>query len=74
MGGVIRFEQPEAFEEHNDNVVQILDNNNIPEGSYPATRSFPPIYFVPELEEGNPAVPELRELDGVNVDIQEDDE
>ncbi|KAF4772464.1 hypothetical protein HAV15_009086 [Penicillium sp. str.  len=75
MPAIIRFEQPDAFEEHNDKVIEILEENGIPQGSYPATRSFPPIYIVPEVEsEDHPSVSGLRVLPGVIVDIQTDDD
>ncbi|KAJ5806675.1 uncharacterized protein N7503_004277 [Penicillium pulvis] len=72
---IIRFEDPDAFGEHHDKVVEILEENGIPQGSYPATKTFPPIYIVPEVEsEDHPSVSGLRELGGVIVDIQTDDD
>ncbi|KAJ5593935.1 uncharacterized protein N7459_000143 [Penicillium hispanicum] len=73
MLATVRFRDSDAFEAHNESVVQILANNGFPKGSYPATRRFPPIYVVAGLQEESPAAPELGELNGVIVEFHEDE-
>ncbi|KAF3027995.1 hypothetical protein E8E15_004260 [Penicillium rubens] len=65
-GVVIRFEGPEAWEEHNENVSNILEKAT-GESTYPSTRSLPPIIFGLQLRAET--IAELTALGGVFVDI-----
>ncbi|KAE8165525.1 hypothetical protein BDV40DRAFT_297552 [Aspergillus tamarii] len=73
----ITFDGPDGFEEQNDTVIKLLEEIGLQEGEYPEiTNRFPPVKIIPENVKklDGDFLNRLRELDGVIVNVEGEDD